>query len=77
MKSKGSEALLQARKDRGLTQYEAGKLVDMPGQAISSYERGYYKPSRTGAGKLEREFGIPVGDWDETAEAAGTEQPAA
>lgn len=49
---KRNEALINARKDIGLTQIELAILMDCQKTTISNWENGYSKPKLTDAFKL-------------------------
>ena len=54
--------LKELRKEKGYTQNELGKLVNVSHQAVGSWERGTRQPSYEIASKLADLFGVTVDD---------------
>ncbi len=52
--------LREYREEKGLTQMELGKLIDVNWRTISAYENGVRKPPMKKAIKLSRIFGVPI-----------------
>ena len=51
--------LIQARKNRGLTQKQLALILDVESSSICNWESGYRTPVRKYRQKLTKFFGIP------------------
>ena len=52
--------LKELRNEKGLSQYEIGKLVNMSKMAISHWEKGHSEPSIAQLIRLSEYFGVTV-----------------
>lgn len=52
--------IAEIRKEKGLSQVELGKILEVSRQTISSLENGRYNPSIVLAFKIARYFSLPI-----------------
>ena len=52
--------LREYREEKGLTQKELGKILDLNWRTISAYENGLRKPPMKTAVNLSRILGVPI-----------------
>lgn len=71
--SKGALQLRAWRKDRGLTQYEATKVLRFTYDKISAFELGHRRPSLSVAAQIRELTGIATETWLEPASPSAVE----
>ena len=76
-----AERLIKVRKERKLSQGEAGKLIGINGDALGRYERGEVSPKIEIAGRIAAALKVPldylVGNTDTITDTALLEKVAA